>query len=166
MKKQYLISLIDSEKYGFHHTISSNYLGLEKEFESLEDIDNFTKEQSEEDLIHKIIELNIYPDLNQENQYQLCIIYKDSKIRMLPMVFQKNRKILERSLESYFRNLSKEEQIKLYNHYAGYLHKTHIRNTFKNFICALKNEKKEQIIDKLKELNYEEKRELKFYINE
>ena len=163
MNKKYLISLEDNEKKGFHHVIDFHLLGFEKDFESLEELDKFTKSINKKDLIEEIITMNIYPDLDKEKEYELKIIYKDTKIRYLPLIDSESQDFFEFSLEDYFSNKGKVKYSLLYNRLNNYLQKNHIRSEYKNFIKSLKNNH-EEVFDLLNALNYEEKRELKLII--
>ena len=165
MVKKYLISLEDNEKRGFHHVIDYHLLGLDKDFESLEELDNYTKSTNKKDLIQKIIAINIYPDLKQEKEYDLQIIYKDSKIRILEFIDEERKDFFEFSLEDYFKNVTKSDLKKLYNRLGNYINKNHIRSAYKEFIFNLKNNQ-EKILDLLNKLSYEEKRELKLILLE
>lgn len=165
MSKKYLISLEDCEKPGFHHVIDYSLLGLENDFESLEELDNYTKSLNKEELIKKIITMNIYPDLDQDKEYDLQIIYKDTKIRVLPLIDKKRADYFKFSLEDYFKNIKNNEYKLLYNKLSNYLQKNHIRNEYKMFILALKNNH-EQVLEFLNILTYEEKREVKLILLE
>ena len=91
--------------------------------------------------------------------------YMNGKWKDLHIDIIDNPMILNFSFEDLFQN-HKEEKILhiLFNHFSAYLKKDYISPEFKETVLAMQESKK-KFLEKLKDLSYDEKREIRVYLS-